>query len=142
MTLVKVAPDHFSDTSADLVRKHSYRKTRMYLEADILEALEDHHQDNIDLEKSLLQDDDARLHHPLHPDPGTVDAAVAAVVGAAAKYGEPWASAFEDEGGRAMVHNIVYRHFQSAMDIERSWHVDRQGHDLSDHAKRWKTLRS
>ena len=143
MALVKVAADSTHDSEADKARKHSYRKTRMYLEADIMEALEEHHHENMELEKSLLSEGDERLHHPLHPDAGAVDAAVGDIVGCAAKYGEPWASAFNDDGGRAMIHAIVYRHFQSAMDIERSWHCDRKMATgaSSDAVRQWKHFR-
>jgi hypothetical protein len=141
MALVKIVPDSPHDSAADKARKHSYRKTRMYLEADIMDALISHHEENKDLEKSLLSEGDERLLHPLHPDAGAVDAAVAEVAACAAKYGEPWASAFSDEGGRAMIYDIVYKHFQTAMDIERSYHVDRQGYNLSTHAKAWKASR-
>lgn len=137
MALVKVDPDRPEDTAADKERKSSARKTRMYLEADILGVLEPHHSAIQDLERTMLKESDERLNHPMRPDVGTVDAAVNGVVGAAAKYGEPWASAFADEGAKAMVHDIIYRHFQAAMHIERSWHVDRQGHDRTDHAKTW-----
>ena len=143
MALVKIDPDYTHDTASDKTRKQSARKTRMYLEADILEALERHHGDVQDLERELLKEGDERLNHPSNPDAGTIEAAVASVVSAAGKYGEPWASAFEDQGAKAMVHGILARHFRAAIDIAASsWHVDRQGDNRSEHAVAWRKRRT
>lgn len=144
MSLVKVDPDTTDDSDESRARKRKARSDKMRMEADILEAVETFHAANQDNERSHLSvTGDERLSHDLDPHPDHLDGAVEAVVAIARKYGSPYAEAFDSANGRELVTRVIRAHMKTAMDIERSWHADRQvaAGNLSDHVRAFRSLR-
>lgn len=124
MSLVKIEDDQAGDTDEVKENKRKARRVKLRLEADLVDALEPHHFDNQKREKDHLHASDERLNQPYDPEEDLIRAAVDSVVGAAKKYGDPWASAFDSDNGRELITTAVKVHFASAMHVERGWHCD------------------
>lgn len=93
-------------------------------ELAIVEALLPHHAGIQTTERSGLAASVDHLDTPLDAD-AEADQAVAAVC--AALKGTPWENKTADPAWRAEVRSIIHQHFRTAKDIERQWHVKRQG---------------
>jgi len=86
-------------------------------------VLEKHHAIVQKHERDELADDHERLATELKPEDYHVDEAVAAVISAAA--GTVFADHFAKPEIKDYLHRLLAQHFQTSMDVDRSWHADR-----------------
>ena len=118
-----VIEDAPTDDDAAREMKRAARRSRMRLEADIVDAVEGHHHDNIVRERSRLEKHGNARLNAAYDDDG-VELAVQAVVDCAQKY-PIYAAAFASDNGREIIRNAIRTHFATAAYIERSYHADR-----------------
>lgn len=89
----------------------------------LVDVLEKHHAIVQKHERDELTDDHERLATELKPEEYHVEEAVAAVAAAAA--GTMFADHFAKSDVKDYPRRLLTQHFQTSMDIERSWHADR-----------------
>ncbi len=101
------------------------RKAKPRLQLAIAEVMEDLHDNVMKYERAMLAEDgDDHLLTPLDPKGGQLDTVEEAVTEILAlTEGTPFAAHFA--ANAAAVQSTVAHHFALIMDIERSWHADR-----------------
>jgi hypothetical protein len=98
----------------------------------IVDILEKHHDEVQAGERLFIANDSSRLVADGSPSDHTdLDAAVAAII--AAGQATQWAPDFSDPAMPDRIRATLISHFQTSMQIERSWHADRNpdlGHSI------------
>ena len=93
------------------------------LQAAIIDILEKHHDEVQAGERLFISNDSSRLLGDYTPHDHTdVDAAVTSII--AAGQSTPWAAEFNDSDMPARIKATLLSHFNTNMQIERSWHAD------------------
>ena len=119
----------WADTTADQIVTVDPSASEDQLQAGnvlrdkLVDVLEKHHALVQKHERDELADDDERVATELKPEDYHVAEAVAAVIAVAA--GTAFAAHFAKPEIVDYLHRLLTQHFQTSMDVERSWHADR-----------------
>lgn len=94
------------------------------LQAEIAKALVPHHNEVQKWERNALQNQpEVLLASPLGTDDGRLDESIRAIQQAALN--TPWQAHFQEPEVVAVIRDELHRHFRTAQQIERQWHLDK-----------------